>query len=107
MRPREKRTGERFARDLALVMRCFVPFCDWPRKHALLSQPIRGKSKTNSDLVARALGSVLASTFGFVRSIDWLLLSFLFWSAIVYGLNAGGINKSDKMLVSSLKILTS
>ena len=48
--------------------------CDWSRKLALLSQPIRCKTNTNYDLVFPRLGSWV----GFTWSSDWLLKYFPF-----------------------------
>ena len=55
-------------------MECFTSLCDWFRKLAQLSQPIRCKTKTNHDLVARVfprLGSLV-----FALSSHWLLKVF-------------------------------
>lgn len=63
-------------------------FCDWSKKLVSLSQPIRCKSNTNRDLVARfscALGSLVVFYHEFPSackdlflSSDWLLWFLLF-----------------------------
>ena len=54
---------------------CFTTLCDWSRKLAPLSQPIRCKTRTNRDLVtsiSRARGGLRV----FILSPHWLILIF-------------------------------
>ena len=68
---------------------CFTTLCDWSRKHAPPSQPIRCKSKTNRDLVTRVFPRLRPVTcIYFVFSLapseiflcsDWPLGLLWFW----------------------------
>ena len=52
----------------------FTSLCDQSRKIASASQPIRCKTKTNRDLVTRALGGLVTLTL----SSHWILKVFFF-----------------------------
>ena len=56
---------------------CFTSLCDWSKKLVLLSQPIRCKTKTNSDLVVRVFRA-LDSLAVFTLSSHWLSKIFCF-----------------------------
>ena len=59
---------------------CFTAFCDWSRKLAPPSQPIRCKTKTNLNLVTRIfphLRLVTCIYFEFSLCSHWLLVKFI------------------------------
>lgn len=64
--------------NLGLVWYCVAPHCDWSRKLAPLSQPIRCKTKTNQELVARVFSRVRKfRCFSFEFSLAFKSISFL------------------------------
>ena len=67
-----------FSRVSKVIRDCigffFTSLCDQSRKIASASQPIRCKTKTNRDLVTRALGGLVTLTL----SSHWLLKVFFF-----------------------------
>ena len=58
--------------NIGLFWFCFTSLYDWTRKLALLSQPIRFKTKTNRHLVTRVFRA-RAGLFVFTLSSNWLL----------------------------------
>ena len=64
---------------------CFTLLCDWSRKLAPLSRPIRCKPNTNHDLVARVFPPFLVfRAFYFLPMLLWLLR---FWSEMRFDMN--------------------
>ena len=62
---------------------CLTSLCDWSRKLAPSSQPIRCKIKNNRSLLTR-VPRALASLIVFTLSSHWLLKCFpFFWLAVV------------------------
>jgi len=53
---------------------CFTLLSDWLPKLALLSQPIRSKTQTNHDLLARVFPRL---TLVFASISDWFMLCFV------------------------------
>ena len=66
-----------------LLWFCFTALCDWSRKLAPPSQPIRSKTKTNRSLVIHVFPRLGA--FKFTLSFHWFLVILTFVLACVSG----------------------
>ena len=65
-------------RNPGLLCFCFTSFCDWSRKLAPLSQPIRFKTLIKRDLVIRVLPRFKQFACFPTSSSLWLLVLFSF-----------------------------
>ena len=64
-------------RDLRLHWFCFTSFCDWVRKLTPLSPPVRCRTKTNDDLIARVFPHFSGPSLPlFTICSYWLYYSF-------------------------------
>ena len=67
-------------RDLRLHWFCFTSFCDWVRKLTPLSPPVRCRTKTNDDLIARVFSHFSGPSLPvFTVCSYWLLNIFFFF----------------------------
>ena len=62
-------------RDSGLLWFCFTLLCDWSKKLAPQSQPIKWKTKTNLSLVTRVL-PLVKQVAPFTLSSHWLMMMF-------------------------------
>jgi len=62
---------------LCLLWFCFTSLSDWLKKLAPLSQPIRRKTKTNRDLLARVFPHLAPIACLLDLISDWFILCFV------------------------------
>ena len=60
-----------------LLWFCVTKLCDWLTKLAPLFQPMRSKTKTNCDLVARVFPRLASVVHVFALNSDWFVALFV------------------------------
>ena len=73
-------------RDSGLLWFCFTSLCDWSKKLAPQSQPIKWKTKTNLSLVTRVF-PLVKQVAPFTLSSYWLIM-VIELSGVQFGLKS-------------------